>query len=204
MPKTEEQNQKILDKRKEEILEAALEEFSQKGFSGTKILDIVRRAEISQGLLYHYYKSKEELYLAVIEKSIDSSIILVETVAQYNLKGWNAITSMTEWIIQWLKRGGEGKLRFFFMQQAAILKPMPEGVKQALTKSNFLSEVMARLIKEGQEEGKVIEGDPFNIALLYWSLLQGIIINQIVSENMGFEVENCLPETSMILKIIKK
>ena len=204
MPKTLEQNQKILDERKEQILEAALEEFSQKGFSGTKISDIVKRAEISQGLLYHYYKSKGALYLAVIEKSIDSSMILAETVAQYNLKGWNAISAMTEWIIQWLKSGGEGKLRFFFMQQAAMLKPMPEGVKQALIKSNIMSEVMASLIKEGQDEGKVIDGDPLKIASIYWSLIQGIIMNQVVAENIGFEVKDILPEVSMILKIIKK
>ena len=73
MPKTENQNKKILDIRREEILEAALEEFSRQGYSGTKISDIVRRAGISQGLIYHYYKSKDELYLAVIEKSRDSA-----------------------------------------------------------------------------------------------------------------------------------
>lgn len=204
MPKTEEQNQIILDKRKEQILEASLEEFSQKGFSGTKISDIVKRAEISQGLLYHYYKSKEELYLAVIEKSIESSMILSEVVAQSNLKGWDAIVAMTEWIIQWLKSGGEGKLRFFFIQQAAMLKPMPEGVKQALIKSNSMSEFMAKLIKEGQEESKIIEGDPLELAEIYWVLVQGIIMNQVITENIGLENENLLPEVSMILRIIKK
>jgi len=203
MPKTEEQNQKILDERKEQILEASLEEFSQKGYSGTKISDIVKRAGISQGLLYHYYKSKDELYLAVIEKSIELSMTLAENIVQYNLKGWNAIVAMTEWIIQWLKNGGEGKLRFFFMQQAAMLKPMPEGIKEALIKSNNMNEFMAKLIKEGQDEGKVVEGDPVKLAALYWVLVQGIIMNDVVTENIGLGNKNLMPEVSMILRLIK-
>lgn len=204
MPKTEEQNQKILDKRKEEILEAALEEFSQKGYSGTKISDIIKRAGISQGLLYHYYKSKDELYLAVIEKSIELSLTLFKEVIQYNLKGWDAVATMTDWIFQWLKSGGEGKLRFFFMQQAAMLKPIPEEIKKALIKSNKMNEYMVKLIKEGQEEGKIVEGDPLKLATMYWVLVQGIIMNYVVIENIGLENENSLPEAFMILRIIKK
>jgi AcrR family transcriptional regulator len=204
MPKTEEQNQEILDKRKEQILEASLEEFSQKGFSGTKISDIVKRAEISQGLLYHYYKSKDELYLAVIEKSTESAMILTKTVEKYNLRGWKAIVAMTEWIIQWLKSGGEGKLRFFFMQQAAMLKPMPEGVKEALIKSNIMNEFIVKLIKEGQEEGKIIEGNPLKLSAMYWGLVQGMIMDQVVTENIGLESEIFLPEVFMVLRIIKK
>ncbi|MFT8314405.1 MAG: TetR/AcrR family transcriptional regulator [Clostridium sp.] len=204
MPKTEEQNQKILDKRKEEILEAALEEFSRKGYSGAKISDIVKRAGISQGLIYHYYKSKDELYLAVIEKSLDSSMILSTIVAQYNLKGWNALVAMTEWIIQWLKSGGEGKLRFFFIQQAAMLEPKPEGVKQALAKSMRMNEFTANLIKEAQEEGMVIEGDPLKITFLYWALIHGIIMNYATIENIGLERVGTIPEADIILRIIKK
>ena len=133
MPKTENQNKKILDIRREEILEAALEEFSRKGYSGTKISDIVKRAGISQGLIYHYYKSKDELYLAVIEKSRDSAKGLEDIYYQYNLKGWNGLITLTESILSWLKSGGEGKLRFFFIQQAALIKPMPRWSKRRIS-----------------------------------------------------------------------
>lgn len=203
MPKTEEQNKEIIDKRKEQILEASLEEFSQKGFSGTKISDIVKRAEISQGLLYHYYKSKEELYIAVIEKSIEISKVIPETVKRYKLRGWEAVVAITEWMIQWLKSGGEGKLRFFFIHQAAMLKPMPEGVKEALAKSNIVNEFMVKLIKEGQEDGEIIEGDPLQLASIYWILMQGIIMDQVVAEKIGLDNKAILPEVHMILRIIK-
>ena len=204
MPKTEEQNQKIQDKRKEELLEAALEEFSRKGYSGTKISDVIKRAEISQGLIYHYYKSKEELYLAVIEKSIELSMGLVETIRKSNLKGWSGIYAMTQYLVQWLRSGGEGKVRFFFIQQASMLEPMPIEVKTALAKSMEMVEFTKVLIEEAQKEGKVIEGDPRMLATIYWQLLQGIILSDIILDNIGTSNESNIPDENIILRIIKK
>lgn len=204
MPRNQEQNQEILDRRKEEILEAALEEFSRKGYSGTKISDVVKRAGISQGLVYHYYKSKDELYLAVIEKAVESSMFLVNMIKQYNLRGWNAISVMTNGVVEWLKVGGEGKLRFLFMQQAFMLDPMPEGVKQALIDSFKMTELTANLIKEAQEEGIVIDGDPVKISSLFWGSIQGIITNLVIMESLGLEEAYNIPETEMLLRIIKK
>lgn len=53
--------------RKQEILEAALTLFSQKGYDGTTIQDIAQKLNISQGLCYRYFKSKNELFLATAE-----------------------------------------------------------------------------------------------------------------------------------------
>ncbi len=53
--------------RKQEIVEAALELFSQKGFDDTTIQDIARKLNISQGLCYRYFKSKNEIFLAAAE-----------------------------------------------------------------------------------------------------------------------------------------
>lgn len=204
MPKTEEQNQKVIDKRKEEILEAALEEFSRKGFSGTKISDIIKRAGISQGLIYHYYKSKEDLYLAVIEKSMELSMTPTEAIRESNLKGWKAISAMTKYLVQWLRAGGEGKLRFFFIHQANLLEPMPEEVKSALSKSMEMMHFTKKLIEEAQEEGEAIEGDPAKLSMAYWQFLQGIIMSSIVMENVGINIETIVPDEDIILRIIKK
>lgn len=204
MPKTEEQNKKIVEIRREEILEAALEEFSRQGYSGTKISDIVKRAKISQGLIYHYYKSKDELYLAVIEKSQESAKSLEDIYYHYSLKGWDGLVTLTESILTWLKNGGEGKLRFFFMQQAALLKPMPAGVKESLSKSFELNGFIVNLISEAQEEGKVVEGNPKKLSELYWILVQGIIMNSVIMENMGLEYVDALPNSNSILRVIKK
>jgi len=60
-PRTEKQLQKIRDEKRELILQTALELFADKGFYATSISNIANKAGISQGLLYSYFKSKEDL-----------------------------------------------------------------------------------------------------------------------------------------------
>jgi AcrR family transcriptional regulator len=49
------------EERREQILDAALRVFSVKGFAGASIRDIAREAGITEGLIYHYFESKEQL-----------------------------------------------------------------------------------------------------------------------------------------------
>lgn len=53
--------------RKQEILDAAIKVFVEKGYDKTSISDIANSMNISQGLCYRYFKSKEEIYDAAID-----------------------------------------------------------------------------------------------------------------------------------------
>lgn len=52
------------------ILEAALEEFSAKGFAGARVDVIARRARINKRMLYHYFGDKEGLFREVLRRKI--------------------------------------------------------------------------------------------------------------------------------------
>ena len=56
--------------RASEIARAALELFVTRGFAATKLEDVAREASVSKGLPYLYFKSKEELFKAVISEAI--------------------------------------------------------------------------------------------------------------------------------------
>ena len=49
--------------KRERILNAAISEFAQKGYKNASTNEIVKEAEISKGLLFHYFKNKKQLYL---------------------------------------------------------------------------------------------------------------------------------------------
>lgn len=55
------------EQRKKDILKAAQRLFREKGYEKTVISDIVKLAGIAQGTFYIYYKSKEDIFLAVLE-----------------------------------------------------------------------------------------------------------------------------------------
>jgi AcrR family transcriptional regulator len=54
--------------RPDEILDAALEEFTRNGYAGTRLDDVAARAGITKGTIYVYFPSKEQLFHAVIRK----------------------------------------------------------------------------------------------------------------------------------------
>ena len=55
------------ENRKNQILNAAFEVFVKKGYAKTTMDDIVVSSNLSKGALYHYYKSKKELFLSLID-----------------------------------------------------------------------------------------------------------------------------------------
>lgn len=66
--------QRRKEDRPAEITEAAMNAFAEKGFAATKVEDVARRAGVSKGLLYLYFKTKEDLFKAVIRSFISPKI----------------------------------------------------------------------------------------------------------------------------------
>ena len=62
--------QRRKDDRPAEITEAALAVFAENGYSATRVDDVAKRAGVSKGLLYLYFKTKEELFKAVIRSFV--------------------------------------------------------------------------------------------------------------------------------------
>jgi len=56
---------------KERILDTATELFSDKGFDGTKVQEIADAAGVNKAMLYYYFKSKDDLLMAVIGRFIE-------------------------------------------------------------------------------------------------------------------------------------
>jgi AcrR family transcriptional regulator len=65
------------DDRPQEIVAAAFEEFAAKGYAGTRLEDVAARARVSKGLPYLYFKTKEELFKAVVRSVITSHFDLI-------------------------------------------------------------------------------------------------------------------------------
>lgn len=68
MPRTKEQFEEIRRKTKENILNASLKLFAEKGYHGTSINDIAKAAKISKGLTYNYFNSKREIMNAIFQE----------------------------------------------------------------------------------------------------------------------------------------
>ena len=87
---------RISEKRQNEILEIAIEEFSSKGYNNANINIIAKNAGISIGLMYKYFATKEDLFLTCISRGM---VILQETLETI-LKSPNKLLKKAELVIR--------------------------------------------------------------------------------------------------------
>ena len=66
--------QRRAESRPQELLDAALAEFVERGYAATRLEEVARRAGVSKGTLYLYYENKAELFKAVVRKSLISNL----------------------------------------------------------------------------------------------------------------------------------
>lgn len=78
MPRTPEQLEEIRKDRKQAIMDTALEEFASHGYENTSISMLAKKANVSKGLMYNYFESKEELLTTIMESGIDDMLPLID------------------------------------------------------------------------------------------------------------------------------
>ena len=78
MPRTKEQNMAIRAEKKQLIMDVALKLFANKGFAATSINDIAQSANISQGLMYNYFSSKEDVLRSIWDKLSNEFVQMID------------------------------------------------------------------------------------------------------------------------------
>jgi AcrR family transcriptional regulator len=66
MPRTEEQNRILREKTRRRIIESSMILFSQRGYENTSVNAIAQQANISKGLVYAYFSSKEDIVEGIV------------------------------------------------------------------------------------------------------------------------------------------
>ncbi|QKG83879.1 TetR/AcrR family transcriptional regulator [Kroppenstedtia pulmonis] len=72
------------DLRRKEIMDTAARLFTTKGYNQTTVNDILREIGIAKGTFYHYFKSKEEVMDAVIDRIIDFDVMMAKEIVADN------------------------------------------------------------------------------------------------------------------------
>jgi AcrR family transcriptional regulator len=83
--------------KRNRIINAALKEFAQKGYKNASTNEIVKNAEISKGLLFHYFTNKKSLFLFLLDYS--SNIFINEFFSKFNCEKTDIITRWKKIVI---------------------------------------------------------------------------------------------------------
>nr|WP_235749540.1 TetR/AcrR family transcriptional regulator [Neobacillus bataviensis] len=187
-PLNDHQLDKIHDKRREQIKNAALKIFARRGLIGTKMSMIAKEADISQGLSYRYYQSKDELFIELVKDAMEET---AEAFASLE----NMAGSPSEKIKELTKRMLDTRNRHSFMliQQVQISDEVPDKAKEIIQQYQIpsLIEQLISTFKNGQKSGEFCKGDPTKLLMLYFSVISGLMLlpNEAEENNQDIDID---------------
>jgi len=175
--RTKEYGEKLREATRNKIITAAVALFAEKGLAATSAKDIASLAGVSVGLMYHYFKTKEEAFAALLEYAMcDIDDIKNSLASDCPLDSLNELVSE---ILKSLHAGYE------FSQWMAILsQPLAKSYNSELREKieyfdrQFIEQI-AILIKQGQKQNKFKMGEPNMLAQYFLSTLLGICTLQL-------------------------
>lgn len=182
------------EKRRQEILYAGLSLFVQKGYTGTTIKDIAGAVGMSVGLMFHYYASKEELYLALVSLGIEGPMSSVQPTQMEPMAFFEATA---ERLLRYIQSEPFIAKMFLLMHQAYNSEDVPQSAKELLTGFDVYTPT-AQIIISGQSSGTIREGDPVALAIAFWGAIQG------VAETLAAQTHLPCPDGKWIADILRK
>jgi AcrR family transcriptional regulator len=167
--------QRRAEDRPREICAAALDVFTEKGFAAARLDEIAKRAGVSKGTLYLYFKDKEDLFRAVVRDTVAPNVDALREAAMASDLPFAVIAQM------------------FLSRFADIASRLPVGAvaKMVIGESGNFPELakvwhdqvagpaiglLAGLIEKAQAKGEVRRGDPrLHAFTLMGPMLMGVI-----------------------------
>ncbi|MEC0258914.1 TetR/AcrR family transcriptional regulator [Paenibacillus lautus] len=183
MPRTKEQYEEMRNATKQKIQSAGMRLFVQKGFGSTNVQDIADAAGISIGLLYRHYKTKESLFNELVEFALDGLIQMIQ--AFENADSPKQLLAQFVDEIYRDMQDGEELANLLILMNQLFFSGDGTNRKQAevLEVNGRLLRSTAELIKKGQESGDFRSGDAHQMAVLFYSALQGLADMKVILKN---------------------
>ncbi|MCI9083702.1 MAG: TetR/AcrR family transcriptional regulator [Lachnospiraceae bacterium] len=179
--------------KKSQIIQATLDLFVERGYYGTKTSQISRRAEISEGLLFHYFPTKEIL----LEELINIGLEGMRTPMQINAKnGLDFFYQFTTMLFSQAEKKPSIAQMFVFMGHVVLAEDIPERLRELASSVDTVS-YCQWWVESGQQDGSIRKGNVMSISNMYWCSIHGIM------EQYALRPEIPLPEASWVVDMLR-
>jgi AcrR family transcriptional regulator len=177
MPRNRETSQKMRAESRTALLEAASQLFAEKGYFNCSIGDIARHAHMSQGNVYWYFSSKEDLLKAVLVAGFDELDLLFREIALVSGRGIERLERLIDQYIQFCQEQGR------FITILAGL--MSHGGASLLYELGFDMQSISRrdrqilqdILLQAEQEGDLAAGSDLRaLSAFFFAFLNGLVI----------------------------
>lgn len=180
-----ERRQEERDRRRAEIVDAAELLYAETGWDAITMDQVARRARLSRGLVYVYFRDKADLHLALVERALDTLRLRFEAAREGKARGIDEVEAIG---LAYYAYAHELP-HYFDACSRFEARPTSDGVQQneaaCMAAGHRAHEVMVASLDRGVADGSIRGdlGDPYVTALALWALMLGVI--QIVQTKSG-------------------
>ena len=166
------------------IILSALEVFSRKSVEGTKIKDIAQYAGFSQGYIYNYFSSKEELFTKMVELTSEGGVKAIIYADSLTISPFQKLCTLAT-VMTDLSSLSVQHFRLLLM---IICSPdsISERAKTLNSKTGISSiEALSKIITAGQQSGEIIDGNPITLSITFFSIVHGLLLLKLQSKDIS-------------------
>jgi AcrR family transcriptional regulator len=176
-PRTAQQFAQMRDERRDEILRAALGVFARRGFEATRIADIAEAANMSHGLIYRYFPSKEAAFVALVERAVQGGSELTEQALAGKASPRDRLATVIQQMLEGIRTDPEYPLIIVHAYAAGTVPAEAARLLDDYGKRTHRN--IAGLIRQAQAAGEVRSADADELATLILAAIQGLAVDRL-------------------------
>lgn len=172
----------VSNERKIQIINAAEDVFTKKGFGEARMDDIAEETGLSKATLYLYFKSKDDLIIAILDRMFQREFKQLENLNQDGLSATDAIWKLTDLITKDIL----GMIRLIpLVYQFLALAFRNKYVQQALKKYiNRYLDLLIPIIQRGIDSGEFRQVDAREVAIACSAIIEGTLLLWVYDKSM--------------------
>jgi AcrR family transcriptional regulator len=143
------------EQSKEEIRKAAWELFGQFGVEKVSIVDIARKAGISQATIYNNFGSKDALAREFVTSAIDQLVNRVQEVLSPEKPYWEKMADFIRFLSEMMAQGKTSESDVMVFSNSYDLLNDPEIKKFRDTAQEKMASLLLKLVQEGKAQGQI-------------------------------------------------
>ena len=184
--------------RRRQILDAAVKVFATSGFHGARVGDIAEEAGVAYGLVYHYFKSKEELLETIFRDTWTQMLARVREVEGSGVDASEQVRQVTALLLRTWRRDPD------LVRVLVREVTRSPHVQQEIEEITEGMKALERIIERGQETGEFrSQIDPRLGAVVIYGALDEILTGWVLGQLPDTDEDIAQAESNVVLLLVE-
>jgi AcrR family transcriptional regulator len=188
----------VSEERRSQIIESAIKVFAREGFANTRMDDVAAESGLSKGLLYFYFKSKEEIISAIADLLFGSELRKMQTQIDEAQTAREGLERFTEAFIADLREMLKITPLFYEFYALAFRNATVRQLLAAYLRQFIM--MIEPLVQRGIDHGELAPGNARQITLTIGAALEGTLLLWTYDPDMVPVEEQLRASLTLLLK----